>query len=321
MAKPQSPYASCRLCPRNCDVNRLTGEQGFCGETSELRLSVAGLHFGEEPPLTGTGGSGTLFVTGCALSCPFCQNHQISRCGLGRTVTADEFLAICRALESAGAENINLVTPSHMTPTLAEYMKLARMKGFALPVAWNSSGYESSGSVETAAEFVKIWLPDLKTLDPEVAGRRYGIADYPAAAEIAIRRMAEAGPVTTDRAGRMTGGLMIRHLVLPGELESSRQVMQWFADNLAGRAWLSLMTQYTPVKIPGENREIPGRQLNPREYDRLLDWLEEFGIDDGFVQDLVPGDDWLPDFHRPNPFSSDLSRILWRWDCGFSVPQ
>jgi putative pyruvate formate lyase activating enzyme len=197
------------------------------------------------------------------------------------------------------------------------YLTEAMKAEIALPVAWNSSGYETLETIQLVKDTVDIWLPDLKTLDEEVALRVYGVRNYPAAAGPALLAMAETAIPDFVENGRMIRGLMVRHLVLPGELESTKGVLMWFAEHLAGRAWLSLMTQYTPVRIPGDNRGIPGRQLTEEEYEKTLSWLDDFGIDDGFVQDLVPGDDWLPDFRRQNPFSSDLSRILWRWDRGF----
>lgn len=232
-------------------------------------------------------------------------------------VSADEFTEICLRLQQAGAENLNLVTPSHMAPTLAEYLTEARKNGVILPVAWNSSGYESIESIQIVKDVVDIWLPDLKTLSDETAIRIYGIDGYAVSASTALLAMAELGSPELDDEERMKRGLMVRHLVLPGELESTRDVLSWFSRNLKGRATLSLMTQYTPVLIPGEHRPIPDRQLNSRESEEILEMLEEFGINDGFVQDLLPGDDWLPDFRQSNPFSSDLSRILWRWDRGF----
>jgi putative pyruvate formate lyase activating enzyme len=250
------------LCPRNCRVDRRAGFTGLCGETGELRLAHAGLHFGEEPPLTGEGGSGTIFLTGCSMHCPFCQNHQISRSGVGRVVGEAEFLDICFTLKEAGAVNLNLVTPSHMAPTLADYLLTAGKAGIDLPVAWNSSGYESSDCIRRAAAFTDIWLPDLKTLDRETARRVYGAADYPESAAAAILAMAACGEPQLDGNGLMRRGLIVRHLALPGEIESSRKVLEWFTENLKDRAWLSLMTQYTPVRIPGETRKIPGRQLN-----------------------------------------------------------
>jgi len=256
------------------------------------------------------------------MSCPFCQNYQISHsgpggCGVGRVVSSEEFTEICRALGDLGAENINLVTPSHMAPTLADYFQNVRKAGVRLPIAWNSSGFESPETVSMAADFTDIWLPDLKTLDMDTARRIYGIGGYPEIAARAILKMADYGGAVSVENGRMLRGLMVRHLILPGEMDSTRGVLSWFAENLKGRAWLSLMSQYTPVHIPGEKRRIPDRPLNEAEYEEVLEWLDEFGIDDGFVQELVPGEDWLPDFRQPDPFSSDLSRIIWSWDKGF----
>lgn len=310
---------SCKLCPHACGVNRLLGETGLCGEGPDLRISHAGLHFGEEPPIRGQGGSGTIFISGCAMNCPFCQNHQISQGGMGREVSIQEFTQMCLALQNAGAENINLVTPTHSAAVLAEGIKSARNAGLHIPVAWNSSGFESVETIEALAEFVDIWLPDFKTADSNTAGKYYGLPSYADAAQKAILAMAELTFMEMDARECLRRGLMVRHLVLPGEMESTRAVLEWFARTLKDRAWLSLMTQYTPVKRPNmpECSGIPDRYLHNTESAQLLYWLEELGIDDGYVQDLVPDNSWLPDFSLNNPFGKDLFKPIWRW---FNLP-
>jgi putative pyruvate formate lyase activating enzyme len=319
-------YASCRLCPRVCRVDRLSGERGFCGESAALRIASASLHCGEEPPLTGGAGSGTVFVTGCNLGCQFCQNAQISRSGLGRVVTAAEFAEICRELERRGAANINLVTGSHAIPAIVEGLRTAREAGLDLPVLWNSSAYES---VETLAlldggcpenRLADIWLPDLKTLDSELARRYFAAPDYPETAAAAIRFMMDCAPLEwADRPfeSALNRGVIIRHLVLPGALDSTRTVLRWFAENAKGRALLSLMTQYTPpAKNAPQPSAIPDRYLSEKENATALAMLDEFRIDDGFAQDLVRDDEWLPDFARENPFGSELSVPVWHWKSG-----
>ena len=299
-------YANCRLCPRACGTNRISdtrgGACGFCGEGADLRLAFAGLHRGEEPPLSGKGGSGTIFVSGCNLGCAFCQNRQISRTPrLGRAVSADEFTALCLELQNRGAENINIVTGSHAVPAIARYLSAAKAAGLRLPVLWNSSAYEKPETLELLDGLIDIWLPDLKTLDSDLAARFFNAPDYPAAASEAILWMIRNKP----------GGVIIRHLILPGCLESTRAVLRWFADK-GGRnsAQLSLMTQYTPMEGV---THAPERYLNKREYETVLGWLEEFGIENGFCQELVTGNDWLPDFTLSNPFSSDLSVAVWHF--------
>jgi putative pyruvate formate lyase activating enzyme len=313
-----SLYKNCRLCPRDCGVNRLTepGDQalGYCGESSQLRLAFAGLHRGEEPPLSGEFGSGTIFVSGCNLGCAFCQNWQIStglaggkpsgESGkrLGRAVSADEFAAICLELQNKGAENINIVTGTHATPAIIRGLDAAKTGGLRIPVLWNSSGYESITALELLSGKIDVYLPDLKTLDEALAAQFFNAPDYPQAATQAIQWMIQAGNCR----------VMIRHLILPGCLESTRSVLRWFADNAQGKAAgnvsLSLMSQYTPIA-----ESSPGRFVNQREYDTVLGWLSEFGIEDGFCQELVTGSDWLPDFTRPNPFSSELSVPVWHY--------
>ncbi|MCL2209723.1 MAG: radical SAM protein [Treponema sp.] len=302
-------YASCRLCPRNCGVNRLAGETGFCGETADLRIGASVIHKGEEPPLVGSGGSGTIFISGCNLGCSFCQNYQVSQGNnktpsLGKIVSVDEeFVKICASLREKGAENINIVTGSHAIPSLVQGFTAARKEGIQLPVLWNSSAYETVQALELLNDYVDIYLPDLKTLDNEIASRFFNAPDYPQTAEAAILKMMEMSASPEK--------IIIRHLVLPGFLDSTRSVLRWFAENAAGRALLSLMTQYT--LIPGRNRQMPNRFLSAKDYETVLCWLDEFDINDGFCQELVTGSDWLPDFNLANPFSSQLSVPVWHW--------
>jgi putative pyruvate formate lyase activating enzyme len=302
------PYSHCNLCPRNCGVDRLTGEIGFCGETAALRIGAAVIHRGEEPPLVGTGGSGTIFISGCNLGCAFCQNYQISqgengKGSLGRAVTTEEFAKICAALRDKGAENINIVTGSHAIPAIVEGLKAAKNAGVQIPALWNSSAYETTEALELLREHIDIYLPDLKTLNSEIANKFFNAPDYPKTASSAILKMIEIAS-TKDK-------VIIRHLILPGYLESSRTVLRWFAENVAGRAQLSLMTQYTP--IPNRKRPMPASFLAEEEYETVLSWLEEFGIEDGFCQELVTGSEWLPDFRKQNPFLSELSVPVWHF--------
>ena len=317
-------YRNCVLCPRHCAVDRKAGHCGYCGETAELRLAFAGIHLGEEPPVTGNGGSGTIFVSGCNLGCAFCQNYQISsgngKAVLGRAVDSGEFADICLALQESGAGNINIVTGSHAVPALALGIEAARKQGLAIPVLWNSSGYEGPESLNILEGFVDVYLPDLKTLDSGLAAKFFNAPDYPNRAKAAILKMAECRELQMSDDGRtLLSGLMVRHLVIPGYLEATRQVLAWFAENLAGRgrnrALLSLMTQYTPVKGGNvKGGEMPDRFLSAGEYDEVLSMLDDFGIDDGFCQELVTGTEWLPDFTLQNPFSSELSLPVWHWN-------
>jgi putative pyruvate formate lyase activating enzyme len=309
-------YQNCRLCPRACGVNRLAGADGFCGESSQLRLAFAGLHRGEEPPLSGKGGSGTVFVSGCNLGCVFCQNWQISggnQTGkhrgqrLGRIVSADEFIAICLELQKKGAENINLVTGSHAVPAIIQGLSAAKTAGLSIPVLWNSSGYESLETLELLDGHIDTYMPDLKTLDSSLAAQFFNAPDYPQAASQAILWMIR------NRSQQQPSQVIIRHLILPGYLDSTRAVLRWFADNAQGSALLSLMSQYTPIAETSGFGHSPGRFLTQREYETVLGWLEELGIEDGFCQELLTGSDWLPDFNRGNPFSSDLSAAIWHF--------
>jgi putative pyruvate formate lyase activating enzyme len=337
-------YDSCVACPRACGTNRNSGNRGFCGESADLRVSWAGLHFGEEPPVTGAGGSGTIFITGCNLRCKFCQNFQISQndgeARAGRAVDETEFADICLALEKAGAENINIVTGSHAIPAIAEGLTAARARGLAIPILWNSSSYETPEALALLDGLVNVWLPDLKTLNPLLSENVFRAADYPKVAKRAIRFMADRSPLafsgsdyagtpakdspatgtTTAAARTITSGVIVRHLALPGRLADTELVLRWFAEHLADKALLSLMTQYTPVQANPASSEIdafPNRALNHGEYGRLTELLDELGLEDGFYQELVEDTEWLPDFERVQPFSSSLAKPVWHWKTGF----
>jgi len=274
-----------------------------------LRLAFAGIHRGEEPPITGAGGSGTIFVSGCNLGCTFCQNYQISKEGIGRAVSQEEFAEICLALQERGAENINIVTGSHAAEALAGGIMAARKKGLSIPALWNSSGYDGMEILDVLKDVIDVYLPDLKTLDKEIAAGFFNAPSYGECAKAAILKMMEFRELRLEET--MLSGVMVRHLVIPGFLESTRQVLAWFAENCKGRALLSLMTQYTPV---GQDAKTPGRYISEDEYNAVLSMLDEYRIDDGFCQELVAGSDWLPDFTRPNPFSSELSVPVWHYN-------
>ena len=276
-------YADCRLCPRNCGVNRLIGKLGYCKESSQLRIASASLHMGEEPPVTGRGGSGTIFVTGCSLGCLFCQNWDISHMGVGHVISERELVDNFLYLQKTGAENINLVTPTHAAPVLLSAIKNARKKGLTIPALWNSSAYETIETLELLDGYIDIWLPDLKTLDKTISSEYFNAPDYPQAAEKAILYMLERAELRQNSRGVLLSGVMIRHLVLPGHLEASREVLRWFAEHGQGRALLSLLTQYTPNRRT-YSKHCPGRQISSDERDILRKWLGEFRIKDGFFQ-------------------------------------
>jgi len=308
-------------------VRRESGAMGFCGQGDRLRLALASLHFGEEPPLVGNRGSGTIFFSGCTLRCAFCQNFQISQDAMGRAVDADEFASIAIALEKAGAENVNVVTGSHAIPAIRTGLRVARARGLSIPILWNSSAYENVEALALLDGLVTVWLPDLKTLNSELAGNVFQAPDYPKAAKKAIRFMTERSPLVIAHpddgaypAGKIMSGVIVRHLALPGKIADSELALRWFAEHLEGKAILSLMTQYTPVTKSTHAADLdafPDRPLEKAEYLRLTKILEDLGIDAGFYQELVEDTEWLPDFNRTQPFSSALARPVWHWTAGF----
>jgi putative pyruvate formate lyase activating enzyme len=311
-------YEQCRLCGRKCGTNRTGETPGFCGCSAHLKLAWAGIHYGEEPVIRGQGGSGAVFVSGCTLKCFFCQNHQISSGGQGRLLEIPDFEDICLMLQRKGAENINIITGTHFIPSLAEGIKNARKRKLRLPVVWNSSGYEAPDTIPLLNEFVDIYLPDLKTLDPGLSRALFGVSGYPRVCREAIRQMAASRPLRYKAGGEgvLASGVIVRHLVLPGLVGNTREVIAWFAHNMAGKALLSLMFQYTPPAGPAPGGTPKGewtRTISSAEYEQVLGFLEEFGIEEGFVQE-PPGaaeSPRLPDFSRRDAFPRDLAESFW----------
>lgn len=329
-------YKSCTQCPRNCKSSRLIDSKnlGFCKENQEIRIASACLHFGEEPLVTVHGGSGAIFFTGCTLHCAFCQNYQIAQQGMGSPVSKDDFVKICQKLQENGAENINLITGSHLIPQLAEFLKAARENGITLPFCWNSSAFEKVEMLELLKGLVTIWLPDLKTLSTSLAKQLFAAETYPQNAKNAISWMIKNNPLKITEVTKngitkekMESGVIIRHLFLPGRFEETADTLAWLKENADSKACISLMSQYTPVPFEGtktelENRKkalnaIENRLVSKSEDQDLQDLIEAYDFDYLFYQELSDDTDWLPDFNRIQPFSNKLAKPLWHWTCGF----
>ncbi len=293
------------LCPRKCGADRTAGKRGVCGELSTVRAACAVLHRGEEPPISGDSGSGAIFFTGCTLGCSFCQNEQISRGGYGAELSVEGLSRIFLQLQEK-AETLNLVTGTHFAPSIVRALELSGK--LAMPVVWNGSGYESPETLELIAPAVDIHLPDLKTLSPQSAGRLFRAADYPETAAAAIKEMVSTHPLLFE-GDRLVRGVIMRHLVMPGALAESADVLRWFAEHLADRALLSLMVQFVDTRQPDR-----GTSLSEAEYESLLDLLDELGIEEGFIQETGDEIPWIPDFTRKNPFPEEYSVPIWH--CG-----
>lgn len=282
----------CTLCPRRCGAERTETEgHGFCGMPAGLRVARAALHLWEEPPLSGTRGSGTVFFSGCTLRCCYCQNREISAGGFGRAVTTGRLREIFEELIAQGAHNINLVTPTHFLPWILPALE----PKLPVPVVYNCGGYESVETLRLLEGKVDVYLPDLKYADAALAARLSAAPDYFPAATAAIREMfRQTGPyVMAD--GLLKRGVMIRHLVLPGQPDNTRCCIDWVAETFSpGQVLFSLMSQYTPQ--PGAEGPL-GRHVTAGEYRSAVDYMENCGITDGFTQERTAAqEEYIPPF-------------------------
>ncbi len=283
----------CRLCPRECAVDRST-QKGRCGVGDEILLSRASRHMWEEPPISGTKGSGTVFFTGCNLGCVYCQNYEISHGARGKAVTEERLGEIFRELEAQGVHNINLVNPTHYAHKIIKVLKKEKP---SVPVVYNSSGYERVSTLKALEGLVDIYLPDLKYISSERSEKYSDAADYFEAASRAIIEMKRQCPENIyDDKGIMQKGLIVRHLVLPQNTNQSVKILLWIKDNLGTDTVISLMSQYTPHGEAKKYKELC-RRITEREYEKVVFAAEDMGFKNIFIQDFASASEaFIPDF-------------------------
>jgi putative pyruvate formate lyase activating enzyme len=278
--------AACDLCPRACRVDRLAGQAGYCKAGASARVAAVSIHPGEEPPISGTRGSGTVFFSGCNMTCFFCQNFPISKLGVGREMTVEALGDELLGLQRKGAHNVNFVTPTPHVGSLIGALAHARERGFALPVVYNTNGYESAAGLALLDGVVDIYLPDVKYRSGSVADEASGTPDYASHNEAAVREMIrQVGLLEADGDGIATRGVLIRHLVLPGRIDETERVLSFIREAFGPDVPLSLMGQYFPA---WKAHERPGfdRRLTGEEYDRAVEYADRLGLNNVFIQEL-----------------------------------
>ncbi len=315
-------YTKCTICPRNCQVNRTNGKTGYCSMSADIQVARASLHMWEEPCLSGINGSGTVFFTGCNLKCVFCQNHTIAIGNKGKTVSTEELSRLFLMLQEKGAHNINLVTPSHYIPGIAEALIHAKKQGLILPIVYNTSGYDSVDSLSMLEGLVDIYLPDFKYVSSKLSQKYSHAEDYFEVAKAALAEMyRQVGdsafetctpnsscntPVLSQTSlpeadslelmPFMKRGIIVRHLLLPGCIEDSKAVLRYLYDTYGDHIYISIMNQYTPLPHVTAFPEL-NRKVTEAEYDELVDFAIDLGIEQGFIQEGDTAEEsFIPDF-------------------------
>lgn len=275
----------CLLCPRMCGADRLAGQRGYCGMPAELMAARAALHMWEEPCISGKEGSGAVFFSGCNLRCVFCQNRTIAGGKTAKAITVEHLSEIFLRLQCEGANNINLVTPTHYMPQIREALLIARGKGLVIPAIYNCGGYERVEALRELEGLIDIYLPDLKYVSPQLSLRYSKAKDYFRTAKEAIKEMVRQQPEPVfDGDGRMKRGVIVRHLMMPGALEDSKRVVRYLYRNFGNRIYISIMNQYTPM---GEFPDMPelNQPVDRKEYEELTDYAVSLGVEQGYIQE------------------------------------
>ncbi|MGN0628779.1 MAG: radical SAM protein [Oscillospiraceae bacterium] len=287
----------CCLCPRKCLAKRGEGGQGLCGGANLVKVARAALHFWEEPCISGESGSGTVFFSGCTMRCIFCQNREISRGEAGKEITNERLSEIFLELQSKGANNINLVTPMHYAPQITAALDMAREHGLKLPIVWNTGGWELKESVAAVRDYADVWLTDFKYFDNALAKNFSGAENYFETASSALKQMvSQTGEAVFDDSGIMCRGVIVRHLMLPGHLDDTKNVLRYLYENFGDKIWISIMNQYTPLCSDERFPEL-SRTVSDEEYDEAIDFALELGIENAFVQEGgTVGESFIPPF-------------------------
>jgi putative pyruvate formate lyase activating enzyme len=275
-------FVECRLCPNECMAKRTKGETGDCHSTDEVIISSVGSHFGEEPPLVGTNGSGTIFFTNCNLDCKFCQNYDISHLGMGEKVSITDLARAMLQLQQRGCHNINLVTPTHFTPQIVDALILAIEKGLELPIVYNCGGYESIETLKLLEDIVDIYMPDIKYSIDENALKYSGVQNYWQTVKLALKEMhRQVANLKISKRGIAQRGLLVRHLVLPDDAAGSKAVIDFVADEISTETYLNIMDQYRPAYNVHKYEKL-NRRITPSEYDEVVDYAFNKGLRRGF---------------------------------------
>ena len=291
-------FDNCNLCPRRCGVNRSLGKTGFCRMPDYPLVNLIKLHYGEEPVISGTSGSGTVFFEGCSLGCVFCQNYSISRgpTGHGKAMDKNDLSYAFLKLQDQGAHNINLVTPMHFAPVVSEAVALARSSGLEIPVAVNCSGYELVSTLKLFDGLVDIYMPDMKYFSSKLSSEYSHAPDYFQVCAGAIDEMVrQTGDIVTGKDGMLKKGVIVRHLILPGALFDSKHVLDYLTSRYGNKIFISLMSQYTPM--PSCTGKLAGRP-SKNSCEKLADYLASKGQTNAFIQEYdSSGNEMIPDFN------------------------
>ena len=296
--KRKRMLTDCVRCPRNCHADRIHGRWGRCHETAEIVVARAALHMWEEPCISGDAGSGAVFFSGCPMGCVFCQNHNIAEAKAGKTITVERLSEIFLELQEKGAANINLVTPTHYVLQIIEALDLARKEGLSLPIVYNTSGYEKPETIRMLDGYVDVYLPDFKYMESELAAAYSGAPDYPKYAKAALKEMLhQTGNIQIDKdTGMIQKGVIVRHLVLPGHVKNSKAVIKYLLETYQDQILISIMNQYTPMpQVSGD--PLLSRKVTKREYEKVIDYALELGMEDGFIQEgEAAKESFIPEF-------------------------
>lgn len=303
MQTQKTSYAPCTLCPRACHADRTEGQKGRCHVDAQIRVARAALHMWEEPCLSGRSGSGAVFFSGCALGCIFCQNREIASGKAGLVISEARLAEIFLELQEKGANNINLVTAGHYVPQVVRALACAKSQGLRIPIVYNSSGYEKAETLRQLEGLIDIYLPDLKYLTPELAAAYSHAPDYPQYAMEAIAEMVRQQPQAefmpedrTEASPIMRRGVIVRHLLLPGHVREAKKVVSYLHETYGDQIYISMMNQYTPMSEKFADPNL-NRRVTKREYERLLDYAAEIGVENGFYQEGATADEsFIPEF-------------------------